>query len=387
MSLGSYPLVYLPVAAALRTSDPALEDVARGLGLGRLRTFSRVTFHQIRPALVGGSLLVALILLAEFGTFEILGFQTFTTEIYTEYQRGYSAHDRLRALARPRRARADPARRRGGRARAARRRAARTALAAAEPRPARPAGGTGCACARGAPRGSRSGCRCTRSATGSSQGTSSTFPPISIAEAALHTADYSGLAAALATVAAIPIALLADRYRSRTTVAMERSTYIVQALPGIVVALSFVYFTIRYVPNLYLSSFELVVAYAVMFFPLALVAVRAGVAQAPLGLEEVGRSLGHGRLSVLRRITLPVLAPSLVAGFSLVFISASTELTATLILHPTGVNTLATGFWSFTNDFSYGAAAPYALALLLVAMLPGLVLGRRFERIAGRRAE
>ena len=86
---------------------------------------------------------------------------------------------------------------------------------------------------------------------------------------------------------------------------------------------------------------------------------------------------------MLARITLPVIAPGLIAGFSLVFISASTELTATLILHPTGVNTLATGFWAFTSDFSYGAAAPYALALLLVALLPGLMLGRWFERIAG----
>ena len=91
MSLGSYPLVYLPVAAALRSADRSLEDVARGLGLGRIRTFASVTLHQIRPALLGGSMLVALILLAEFGTFEILRFQTFTTEIYTEYQIGYSA--------------------------------------------------------------------------------------------------------------------------------------------------------------------------------------------------------------------------------------------------------------------------------------------------------
>ena len=386
MSLGSYPLVYLPVAAALRTADPALEDVARGLGLGRLRTFFRVTLHQIRPALVGGSLLVALILLAEFGTFEILGFQTFTTEIYTEYQRGYSNTIGCalslvlvglglillggEAVGRGRLGAA----RRGQLARPASRvRLGRLALPVA----------LGLATLLAAAIGLPVYALCYWFV----QGTSSTFPPISIAEAALHTAVYSGLAAAIATVAAIPIALLADRYRSRTTVAMERSTFIVQALPGIVVALSFVFFTIRYVPNLYLSSFELVVAYAVMFFPLALVAVRAGVAQAPLGLEEVGRSLGHSRLSVLRRITLPVLAPSLVAGFSLVFISASTELTATLILHPTGVNTLATGFWSFTSDFSYGAAAPYALALLLVGMLPGLVLGLRFERIAGRRSE
>ena len=79
MTLGSYPLVYLPVAAALRTADPDLEEVARVLGLGRFRAFWRVTIHQIRPAVLGGSLLVALILLAEFGTFEILRFQTFTT--------------------------------------------------------------------------------------------------------------------------------------------------------------------------------------------------------------------------------------------------------------------------------------------------------------------
>src|SRR5206468_412484 len=118
----------------------------------------------------------------------------------------------------------------------------------------------------------------------------------------------------------------------------------------------------RYVPNLYQSSLELVLAYALMFFPLALVCVRAGVAQAPPGLEEVARSLGHGRLSVLFRVTLPVLAPALVAGFMLVFISASTELTATLILHPTGVETLATGFWTYINSFAFGAAAPYALA-------------------------
>ena len=82
-------------------------------------------------------------------------------------------------------------------------------------------------------------------------------------------------------------------------------------------------------------------------------------------------------------MTLPILAPSLAAAFSLVFISASTELTATLILHPTSVETLATGFWRYESDFSYGAAAPYALALLLIASLPAVVLGRWFERVAG----
>ncbi|HEY3842974.1 MAG TPA: ABC transporter permease subunit, partial [Acidimicrobiales bacterium] len=81
MTLAVYPLVYLPVAASLRNADPAQEEVARSLGLGRLATFWRVTVGQARLAILGGSVLVGLVVLAEFGAFEILGFNSLTTEI------------------------------------------------------------------------------------------------------------------------------------------------------------------------------------------------------------------------------------------------------------------------------------------------------------------
>ena len=85
MTLAIYPLVYLPVAASFRNADPGQEEVARSLGVGRLRTFWRITLGQARTAILGGCLLVALVLLAEYGAFEILGYQTFTTEIFTEF--------------------------------------------------------------------------------------------------------------------------------------------------------------------------------------------------------------------------------------------------------------------------------------------------------------
>ena len=91
MTLDLYPLVYLPVAAALRRTDPALEETARALGLGPWATFRRVVLPQIRPAVLGGCLVVMLALLAEFGAFEILDFRTFTTEIFTELQVDRSA--------------------------------------------------------------------------------------------------------------------------------------------------------------------------------------------------------------------------------------------------------------------------------------------------------
>ena len=90
MTLAVYPLVFLPVAASLRAADPAQEEVARSLGLGRVRTFWTVTVGQARLAILGGSLLVGLVVLAEFGAFEILGYQTLTTEIYNEFQVGFN---------------------------------------------------------------------------------------------------------------------------------------------------------------------------------------------------------------------------------------------------------------------------------------------------------
>ncbi len=86
VTLSYYPFVYLPVAAMLRGLDPALEETARALGHGPWRTFARVVLPQLRPALLGGGLLVGLHLLAEFGALQLLRFPTFTTAIYDQYQ-------------------------------------------------------------------------------------------------------------------------------------------------------------------------------------------------------------------------------------------------------------------------------------------------------------
>jgi iron(III) transport system permease protein len=172
------------------------------------------------------------------------------------------------------------------------------------------------------------------------------------------------------------------RHRNRATILIERLAYLPMALPGLVIALGLVSFTVRYAFSLYQSSFELIVAYAILFLPLAVVGVRSAMGQASPRLEEVGRSLGCSPLTVWRRVTLPLLAPGLGAAFALVFISSSTELTATLLLRPTGVNTLATQFWTYTREFSYGGAAPYAALMVLISAVPAYLLSRRMSTLA-----
>jgi iron(III) transport system permease protein len=117
--------------------------------------------------------------------------------------------------------------------------------------------------------------------------------------------------------------------------------------------------------------------------PLALVGVRSSIGAAPARLEELARSLGAGPATVWRRVTLPLIAPGLAVAFALVFISSATELTATLVLRPTGVNTLATRFWAYTSELSYGSAAPYAALMVAVSAIPAYLLSRRLTRATG----
>jgi iron(III) transport system permease protein len=91
-------------------------------------------------------------------------------------------------------------------------------------------------------------------------------------------------------------------------------------------------------------------------------------------LEEVARSLGHRPRSVLARVMVPLAAPGLAAGTALVFLATMKELPATLLLRPTGTETLATRLWVATSVSNYAAAGPYALAILLLAAVPTALL-------------
>ncbi len=388
MTLAVYPLVFLPVAANLRNADPAQEEVARSLGLGRLRTFWKVTVGQARLAILGGGVLVALVCLAEFGAFEILGFRTLTTEAYTEFTVGFDtaagcAFSLILVMLGAILLLGEGAARGKGRSARIGAGAARLAL----PRPLGRAtlpvlAGVAAVVvlALGVPVGEIIYLII--------QGGTSTVPNAeSLWSATLTTFGYASAAGAVATIGALPIALLSVRYPSRRIRLLERTSMLVLAVPGIVIALSAAYVTLHLLQGRwYQTTPLLIIVYAVMFFPMAVVSVRAAVARAPVGLEEVGQSLGVSRLSVFWRVTLPLIGPGLAAAFCLVFLETATELVATLILIPTGEQTLATGFWAQQTNLSYGAAAPYAGVMVLIAAVPSYVLGRWFDRLPARTA-
>ncbi len=371
LSAVTIPYVILPVAAALRGTSADGEAIARTLGLTMSQAFWRVTWPQVRSAAVAGGLLVFLYTLSDFGLVAMLRYQTLTWGI----QQAYSASfDRSQAavlalllvviaivvVGAERSARGQL-------------RLTRAMNSAKEPLPAVsavllrllialpplvgvviPLVGLGVRLSEAQTLRSLDGGR--------------------LLQATVTTLGVSVAAAVVALLLALPIAWLAARYKSRWVSVIEGGGYLSNALPGIVVGLSLVFFSLAVVPALYQTLVVLVFAYAVLFMPKALGSARTSIESVSRDLLNVARTLGATRLQAWWRVTVPLALPGLGIGALLVAITTMKELPATLLLRPIGSNTLATELWSRTAAAEFGAAAPYAAVLVLVAAIPAMIL-------------
>ncbi|MEO6986784.1 MAG: iron ABC transporter permease [Paralcaligenes sp.] len=374
LSLATFPLVYLPVAAALKGLDPALEEVSQSLGRNRWQTFRGVVLPQLKPALGGGALLVSLHMLAEFGALALLGYQTFTTAIFEEYELEFSNASaallafvllllclpiilvELRLRGRTQLARVGRGTRR-----------ATVVLPLGRWQwPVLAAFAAVAALGLLVPLGML--------AYWLTHGTSAGVDWVALASSAWDSLSLSLLGALCTVLCAVPVVLAAIRHRAHLGIWLDRVPYVAHALPGLVIALSLAFFSITYVSWAYQTWLLILLAYVVLYLPMAQVSIRAALEQLPAGVEDVGHALGHGSWSVFCKITLPCIAPGLAAAGALVFLQLMKELTATLILAPIGVDTLSMQVWSATNNAAFAAAAPYAAVLILISGVPVHIL-------------
>jgi iron(III) transport system permease protein len=380
-----FPFLYLPIAATLRRIDPTLEDVAESLGLKPWAVFLRVVLPQLRLAICGGALLVGLHLLAEYGLYAMIRFDTFTTAIFDQFKstfNGPAANMLAGVLAlcclamltveSAARGQVRYARVGSGSAREQRIVHLRTVPAAL----ALTLQIVTCTLALAVP--------LVTLGKWLIAGGTHVWQLGELLPALQQTALLGIAGAVLTTLAAIPIAWLSIRAPGRLQRVLESCNYITGSLPGIVVALSLVTITIHFARPIYQTTITVLLAYLLMFLPRALVSLRAGIAQAPIELENMARSLGRPPALALWLITLRLAAPGVAAGAALVFLAITNELTATLLLAPNGTRTLATGFWALTREIDYAAAAPYALLMIVLSLPLTGILYHQSRRTAGR---
>lgn len=366
------PYVTVPAMAAFARVDGSLADTARTLGRGPVAAWFTVTLPQVLPAALAGTLLVALYALADFGAPALLRVQTLTTGIYSLFRGGFdrtgSAALSLVLVVIAVLCVAGEAWARRGDAR----------HTAGHSRPVVPG------------RGASSAIMAALAVVGvagiviplavlvvrSTESQRYASSPQDLAIATVTTLLLGLASAVLVVVLALPISHLTARYPTAPIRAIGAASVVGHAVPGLVIALALVALSVRTVPGIYQSVILLVIAYAILSLPKSIGASRAAIAAVPLALEDASRTLGRGSVATWIRVTLRGAAPGILAGGVLVMTSVMKELPATLLLRPTGMETLATELWSRTSLGAFGAAAPAGVLLVVVGIVPALLMAR-----------
>jgi iron(III) transport system permease protein len=380
-----YPYVYLLARAAFLAQSRTLLEAARGLGLSRRAAVARVAIPLARPAILGGVALALMETLADFGTVNLLGVRTFTDAIYRVW---FTALDRdaamqlatllvsitltLLLLERLARGRARfhaaggdvvaPVRLRGLAAFAA------TALPL-----------TLLSVVVLAP--------LAQLTAWSVESIREDLLAPEFATAARNSVLFAGVSALFIPVVATLVAYGVRTSRSRIAAAAARAATIGYGLPGSVVAVAVIvplgWVDRRTGAGLLLTGtvIGLLYAYLVRFLALAWGSVESGLLRIPRTLDEAARGLGADRLDVLARIHVPMIRGGLATAALLVFVEVMKELPATLLLRPTGGDTLAIAVWQATTESLFETAALPALLIVLVGLLPVAAM----IRVSGRR--
>ena len=381
LTLVTFPYVYLPVAARLGALPPSLEESARLLGHGPWSVFRTVVLPQASPAIWAGTLLVFLYAVSDYGAAAALEYKTLTVEIFSAWIYNEPKSVGLGLLLGVVALAVVIAERRAGR-----RRAQVEGVRVRRPfqvglgrwrGPAVAAVGTLMAGALIGPLSVLAYWAIRGRVRGAAASLGGVFDP------AANTAAVA-LGAALLTVALIlPVAWLTSRHRS--AVGGLANAFVVGgfALPGIVVALSLVFWVLEVpvVDRFYQTMPLLLAAYAIHFGAQAMRSAQVAVAAVPRRLDDAARMLGAGPWRRFRTVDVPLMVPGLLAGGGLVLLSTMKELPATLLLRPTGLDTLATRIWGAREAARWADMGQLSLALVAVsAVLTWLLVIRRVER-------
>jgi iron(III) transport system permease protein len=385
LTLFCYPYVYLPVAARVGSLPPSYEESARLLGHGGWRVFRGVVLPQIAGAVWAGSLLVFLYVVSDFGAVAQMRYRTLSVEIFEsqvfDRDRSLVLGALLGVVAVAVVAIERAVNRRRTRVEAVR---ARRALQVPLGRWRWPAFLLVAVLVANALLGPLSvlGYWAVRGVTGERGLGAADLADLT--EPALATAGLSVSAAVLAIVAVLPVAYLTTRHRSPVGGAVNAAVVGGFALPGLIVALALVFWTLSgpsWAGGFYQTVPILLVAYVVHFGAQAMRSSQVAVAGVPRRLDDAARSLGAGRNRRFRTVELPLMLPGLLAGGGLVLLSTMKELPATLLLRPTSIDTLAVRVWRAREAARWSETGLASLVLVaLSAVLTWFLVVRRAER-------
>ncbi|WP_118132945.1 iron ABC transporter permease [Oceanicella sp. SM1341] len=390
LSLGYYPYVYLLARAAFREQSVSALEVSRALGQGPWGSFWRVAVPLARPAIFIGAAVAAMETLNDFGAVDFFAVQTLTTGIFSIWLEAYNAggaaqiacvmlalilglmlverrsrakrryHNMSKRYRPVERARLGPV---------ARWLAFLACLAPFALGFLLPVGVM----------------------LSHAMDDPAVWQRAALWRAGLNTVWLSLLTAVIAVAAGLFMVYGARNSASRLPRLLAPVTQVGYAAPGAVIAVGvlipFAALDHRVAdgiealtghdPGLILtgSTAAVVFAYLVRFFAVAQGAMESAMGRVTPSMDMAARSLGRTRGGALRDVHLPMIRSSILAAGMVVFVDTAKELPATLILRPFNFDTLATHTHMQAKSEQLSAAAPSALAIVALGLLPVVLLG------------
>ncbi len=381
LSLYTYPYLFLNLRSAFLGLDGSLEESAQSLGYNRFEILRKIVFPHLLPAILAGYLVVGLYVLGDFGVIALMRFDVFSSAIYNQYA---GAYDRIYAawLSLMLLALALSFVLMEGFLLRRRKRLASVGSGSLRPpslfrlKKTLPLAFLFLALVFGA-----------------SIGLPLAMlgywlfiePPaltvfLQVPWTFLRSASAALPAAVLAVLFAFPLCYLAVRYPSRLSNLCERSAYIGYALPPLTLALALVFFAMQTAFFLYQSLLLLIIAWTIATLVLAMGPIRSTLLQMRPNLEEAAYALGYSPSATFFHVLFPRLRRGMVAGMVLVFLFCMKELPITLLLSPTGFNTLAVSVFTRTVESMMAEAAPFAAAIILFSGISVAMLLHRETR-------
>ncbi len=396
LSLVLYPYVYLIVRASFLQQSHALLEVSRSLGNGPWQTFWRAALPCARPAIVAGMTLALMETLADYGTVQYFGINTFTTGIFrTWFGMGdLTAAAQLSSMLLIFIATLILVERYSRK-----RMRFHNATAVQKRLPRLPISGLlalSCTLWCALP-------LCLGFVVPAGQlliwATTTWQANIDDGFVALVINSF-GLAAVSSLLCLIIAVILCFSLRlsnnGRFTSFMTRTASMGYAVPGTVIAVG-VLIALAYIDgqldtwlqaSFNVSSgllfsgtlFAVIFAYLVRFLSVAIQTLDSGYSKIRHSIDDSARTLGHQPFMVLNKIHLPMLKSSIIAALLLVFVDVLKELPTTLILRPFNFNTLAVRAYELASDERLIDAATPSLAIVIVGLIPVLLLSRTISQ-------
>ena len=404
-----FPILYLNTSAALANVDPTYAQAARNLGAGPIRAFFKTTLPLMRPGLFAGATLVFIAAFTDIGTPLILGYENLTpVTIFKELARAdvggrtyslvfilFSSSVTLYVLGKfifGRFTAPDSSK----------------ASIAAETRRLGPAGTLGAwalfAGILGLALAPHAGVLLT-AISGRWVNTilpgeytlrhlSFVMTDPATYSSIINSLKYAGCSTLLDIVLGSAIAWLVVRARFRGRTLLDGLAMLPLAVPGLILAAGYVALTAAG-PLAAIGPTKnpfaiLVVAYTIRRIPFVVRGVSAGLQQVPISLEEAARNLGASKITVVWRVTLPLIIGNLIAAGVLTFTFTMLEVSDSLILAQTQqyypitkqIYDLATSTGSPETAKQAAALGVYGMALLGGTMaLAGALLGKKLGAI------